>query len=111
VFKIKVVPSGSLKLPDPDATTVCLSSSGDPGKMSDVVKISAYGKGYMDGTWHEIRIPLLDFRTTDNGKLFNPAKTWELDVGVWSKSKIGLTVFIDDIGFAAINDIQNGKKD
>jgi hypothetical protein len=102
VFKIKITASPSGKLPIAETLTVSLSSSGNPGKMSDSVNIAKYAADITDGKWHQVSIPLKDFMVTDKGKMYNPRSVWEFDFGSWSEDKRSFTVYFDDIGFETV---------
>ena len=102
VFKLKITAAPSGKLPIADTLSVSLTSSGNPGKMSDSVNIAKYAADLTDGKWHLVSIPLKDFMVTDKGRLFNPKSVWEFDFGTWSEDKRSFTVNIDDIGFDTV---------
>ena len=102
VFKIKITIPPKGKVPSSDTLTVGLTSSGNPGKSSDQVRIAAYCPEAFDGSWHEVFVPVKDLMVSEKAKLFNPSSVWQFDSGCYTPDKRNYTVYFDDIGFDTV---------
>jgi hypothetical protein len=98
-FWLKVTVESGKRKPPPDAWTVGLVGSSKSGKdATETIHLNDYVQGFLDGEWHEITVPIDQFRH-GKGLTFDFGKTWELDVGAWSEDDCEYKLYIDDVGF------------
>jgi hypothetical protein len=97
-FWIRVEAKDKAKAPDPANFKVVLSGSGNDKKESNEVVISDYVEDLFDGEWHEVIIPLSEFKK-DKGSAFDPRSAWEFRISTYASSPRDFTVFVDEIGF------------
>jgi hypothetical protein len=99
VFALRIEAPLPAQRPTAEALMVTLSSSGGTGKKSTAsVGLTKYAPAtLMDGSWHEITIPMADLYAGAKG--FDRKTVWELDFGHWSEQTKTFTATIDDIGF------------
>jgi hypothetical protein len=100
VFKIRF---DRISAADPlalDALNVTLSCSDGGGRRSVELPILAYlEEDPADGKWHEVVIPLKDILNDEASRAFNPKKTWELGMNMWTPENQDFTLVVDSIGF------------
>ena len=79
--------------------TVTLSSSSTKNG-AEPVAVAKYLKDadVNDGEWHEVLIPLADFKGADD-KPYDPKAAWEITLGSWSQNTRAFSLFVDDIAF------------
>jgi len=67
---------------------------------TEPVLLSTYAKdvNLRDGEWHEITIPLADFKSAE-GKPFDRKAVWEIGFGSWQQDSRSFSLFLDDITF------------
>ncbi len=94
-FQIRVQPKSADTAPDPASVGVLLGCSANK-KDSATVPVERYAKGFADGKWHKVEIPISAF-TKGPGAGFDPTSFWEFRVATWSASPRHFDIFIDDI--------------
>jgi hypothetical protein len=94
-FQIRVKPKSAETAPDPDSVGILLGCSANK-KDSATVSVSRYAKGFADGQWHKVEIPITAF-TKGPGAGFDPQSFWEFRVATWSPSPRHFDIYIDDI--------------
>ncbi len=94
-FQIRVQPKSADTGPEPSAVGVLLGCSRNK-KDSATVSIERYAKGFNDGKWHKVSIPITAF-TKGPGAGFDPSSFWEFRVATWSGSPRHFDIYLDDI--------------
>jgi hypothetical protein len=94
-FQIRVEAKSPDTAPDPASVGVLLGCSGNKND-SATVSIERYAKGFADGKWHKIEIPISAF-TKGPGAKFDPQSFWEFRIATWSPAPRHFDIFIDDI--------------
>lgn len=97
-FWIRVEAKDKTRAPDPANFKVLLSGSGNNKKESNEVTIADYVEDLFDGNWHEVIIPLSEFKK-DKGAAFDPKSAWEFRISTYSSSPRDFAVYVDEIGF------------
>lgn len=72
-----------------------------PEHHTTKVHLLKYCPDFLDGSWHQIAIPLADLRTVPG---YDPTKVCELQMGVPAEQPVDCSFFIDDIGFDDVMD-------
>jgi len=80
---------------DPGAAGVLLGCSGNKFD-SATVEIAKFMKGYTDGQWHKVEIPIAAF-TKGAGAKFDLRSFWEFRISTWSGGPRNFDIYIDDI--------------
>ena len=94
-FQIRVDAKSAEDAPDPGSVGVLLGCSRNK-KDSATVPVERYGKGFSDGKWHKISIPIVQF-TKGAGAGFDPQSFWEFRVATWSPTPRHFDIYIDDL--------------
>jgi hypothetical protein len=94
-FQIRVDAKSADVAPDPGSVGVLLGCSGNKND-SATVTIERYAKGFNDGKWHKVEIPISAF-TKGPGAKFDPTSFWEFRITTWSASVRHFDIFLDDI--------------
>ncbi len=94
-FQIRVESKSPDVALDPDSVGVLLGCSGNKND-SATVPVARYAKGFSDGKWHKVEIPISAF-TKGPGAKFDPTSFWEFRLATWSAAPRHFDVFIDDI--------------
>ncbi len=80
--------------------TVTLVSSitknpAEPVPLANYVKAA----NLRDAAWHEIVIPVADFKPKNDETPFDPKAVWEIIFGSWAQYPRAFSLYIDDIDF------------
>jgi hypothetical protein len=94
-FQIRAEAKSSGPVPDPGFTTVLLGCSANNFNTASV-PVEKYAKGFADGKWHKVSIPLSAF-TKGEGAKFDPHSFWEFRLGTWAGTTRSFDIYIDDI--------------
>jgi hypothetical protein len=94
-FQIRAEVKSNSPVPDPGFTTVLLGCSANKFD-SESVPIEKFAKGFADGKWHKVTIPLSAF-TKGKGAKFDAHSFWEFRVGTWAGAPRMFDIYIDDI--------------
>ena len=63
---------------------------------SATVPVERYAKGFADGKWHKVEIPISAF-IKGAGAKFDPRSFWEFRIATWSAAPRHFDIYIDDI--------------
>ena len=80
---------------DPASVGVLLGCSGNKND-SATVPVERYAKGFADGKWHKVEIPITAF-TKGPGAKFDPTSFWEFRLATWSAAPRHFDIYLDDI--------------
>ena len=94
-FQIRVDAKSPEVAVDPASVGVLLGCSGNKND-SATVPVDRYAKGFADGKWHKVEIPISAF-TKGPGAKFDPQSFWEFRIATWSAAPRHFDIFIDDI--------------
>jgi hypothetical protein len=94
-FQLRVVPKSADTAPEPGAVSILLGCSRNK-KDSATVPVEKYAKGFIDGKWHKIEIPITAF-TKGAGAGFDAQSFWEFRLATWSAAPRNFDIFFDDI--------------
>ena len=94
-FQIRVEAKSAETGPEPGSVSVLLGCSRNK-KDSATIAVEKFAKGFGDGKWHKISIPVSEF-TKGAGAGFDPQSFWEFRLGTWSASPRNFDIYLDDI--------------
>ncbi|HEY5284827.1 MAG TPA: hypothetical protein VIM14_18690, partial [Polyangia bacterium] len=94
-FQIRVEAKSAEAAPDPASVVVLLGCSRNK-KNSASLSVEKYAKGFQDGKWHKVEIPISAF-TKGAGAGFDAQSLWEFRLATWSGSPRHFDIFLDDI--------------
>jgi len=94
-FQIRVQAKSPETAPDPASVGILLGCSANKND-SATVPVERYAKGFADGKWHKVTIPITAF-TKGPGAKFDPQSFWEFRVATWSPAPRHFDIYIDDI--------------
>lgn len=94
-FQIRVQAKSAETAPDPASVGILLGCSANKND-SATVPVERYAKGFADGKWHKVTIPITAF-TKGPGARFDPQSFWEFRVATWSAAPRHFDIYIDDI--------------
>jgi hypothetical protein len=94
-FQIRVDAKSPDVAPDPGSVGVLLGCSANKND-SATVPVERYAKGFGDGKWHKVEIPVTAF-TKGSGAKFDPTSFWEFRIATWSASPRHFDIYLDDI--------------
>ena len=94
-FQIRVEGKSAALAPDPGSVGVLLGCSRNK-KDSATVSVEKVAKGFHDGKWHKVSIPITMF-TKGSGAGFDPQSFWEFRIATWSGVPRNFDIFVDDI--------------
>ena len=94
-FQLRVEAKSPETGPEVGSVAVLLGCSKNKND-SATVPVEKYAKGFADGKWHKVEIPVSAF-TKGSGAKFDPQSFWEFRLGTWSGSPKNFDIFIDDI--------------
>ena len=94
-FQIRVEAKSAEAAPDPGSVGVLLGCSANK-KDSATAPLERYAKGFADGKWHKVEIPIAAF-TKGPGAGFDPQSFWEFRIATWSAAPRNFDIYIDDI--------------
>ncbi len=80
---------------DPGAPAVLLGCSANKFDSADAT-FDKYMKGYGDGKWHKVAIPISAF-TKGKGAKFDLHSFWEFRISTWSGTPRNFDIYIDEI--------------
>jgi hypothetical protein len=94
-FQIRVDAKSPEEGPDPSSVGVLLGCSSNKND-SATVTVERYAKGFADGKWHKVEIPIAQF-VKGGGSKFDLGSFWEFRVATWSAAPRHFSMYIDDI--------------
>jgi len=94
-FQIRVEAKSPADAPDPASVGVLLGCSRNKND-SATVTVERYAKGFTDGKWHKVEIPIAMF-TKGAGAKFDLGSFWEFRIATWSSTPHHFNIYIDDI--------------
>jgi hypothetical protein len=94
-FQIRVEAKSPQAAPEPGSVGVTLGCSRNK-KDSASAPLERYAKGFEDGKWHKVSIPVTTF-TSGAGAGFDPMSFWEFRLSTWSGTPRNFDIFIDDL--------------
>jgi len=94
-FQIRVEAKSPADAPDPGSVGVLLGCSRNKND-SATVTVERYAKGFTDGKWHKVEIPIAMF-TKGAGAKFDLQSFWELRIATWSAAPRHFNIYLDDI--------------
>lgn len=94
-FQIRVAAKSPADAPDPASVGVLLGCSKNK-KDSATVMVERHAKGFSDGKWHKVEVPIASF-TKGPGAQFDLGSFWEFRISTWSASPRNFDLFFDDI--------------
>jgi hypothetical protein len=95
-FQIRVEAKTPADAPEPGAVNVLLGCSSNKKADSASVPVEKFAKGFTDGKWHKVSIPLTAL-TKGAGAKFDLQSFWEFRVSTWSGSPRNFDIIIDEI--------------
>jgi hypothetical protein len=94
-FQIRVEAKSPDDAPDPGSVGVLLGCSRNKND-SATVSVERYAKGFSDGKWHKIEIPVASF-IKGSGAKFDIGSFWEFRIATWSGTPRNFNIYLDDI--------------
>lgn len=94
-FQIRVESKSPDSALDPASVGVLLGCSANKND-SATVPVERYAKGFADGKWHKVEIPVSAF-TKGPGAKFDPTSFWEFRIATWSASPKHFDIYVDDL--------------
>ena len=94
-FQIRVEAKSAEAAPDPGSVGVLLGCSRNK-KDSATLPVERYAKGFQDGKWHKVELPISAF-TKGGGAQFDLQSFWEFRLATWSGTARNFDIYIDDI--------------
>jgi hypothetical protein len=94
-FQIRVEAKTPADAPEPGAVNVLLRCSANKNDSASV-PIDKYARGFTDGKWHKVEIPISAL-VKGPGAKFDPGSFWEFLVSTWSGTPRNFDIYIDDI--------------
>jgi hypothetical protein len=93
-FQIRVESKSPDTAVDPSSVTVFLVCSRGK-KDSATVSLEKYAKGFSDGKWHKVSIPISAFKK--GAAQFDLESVWEFHLNAWSGSPRYFDMYVDDL--------------
>jgi len=88
------------KKPESYSVAVSLQGSSKGGKdETETLKIGDYAKGFDDGEWHKVVLPL-DPMLHGKGESFDTSRAWSITIGAWNQGEREYTIQVDEIEFS-----------
>jgi hypothetical protein len=97
-FSVKVTAAAKDKAPTPGGINLAFGCSLDK-KTSENAALGKYAANALDGSWHEVKIPLKDF-FSGKGAECDPHTAWEIRVSSWSGTPVNFDLVLDNIKVA-----------
>jgi len=94
-FQIRVDAKLPGDAPEPSAVTVLLGCSHNKNDSASI-PVERYAKGFTDGKWHKVVIPVSAF-TMGGGSKFDLGSFWEFRIATWSAAPRHFDIYVDDI--------------
>ena len=63
---------------------------------STTLPVERYAKGFSDGKWHKVELPIAAFKKGPGAK-FDLTSFWEFRIATWSAAPRNFDLYIDDI--------------
>jgi hypothetical protein len=95
-FQIRVEAKSPADAPDTGSVGVLLGCSANKKKDSATLPVERYAKGFADGKWHKVSMPLSAF-VKGPGNGYDLGSVWEFRITTWSASPRNFDVYIDDL--------------
>jgi len=95
VFDIKVVAESPNLLPEPGAVNITLGCSNGKKNSADI-SVQKYQKDFLDGEWHQVKIPLSEL-TKGSGRELDLRTAWEFRISTWAANKRTFDIYLDNI--------------
>jgi hypothetical protein len=93
-FQIRVESKSPDTAVEPSSVTVLLGCSKNK-KDSAAIALEKYAKGFSDGKWHKVSIPISAL--TKGAAQFDLQSFWEFRLSVWSGSPRYFDIYVDDL--------------
>jgi len=97
-FSVKVTAPAKDKAPNAGGINLAFGCSLDK-KSSENAPLGKYAANALDGSWHDVKIPLKDF-FSGKGAECDAHTAWELRVGSWSGTPVNFDLVLDNIKVA-----------
>lgn len=97
-FSIQIVPTSAETAPAADGIRVRLGCAKVEKCGKVVQSLAKYDAKVLDGQWHDITIPLADFKTEDKDE-WDDTTAWEFQIHNWAPTPRDFVAHIDDIRF------------
>jgi hypothetical protein len=94
-FQIRVDAKTPADAPEPGAVSIALGCSANKFDSASVV-VEKHAKGFLDGKWHKVSIPISAFLKGAGAK-FDPQSFWEFRVATWSGTPRNFDIYVDEI--------------
>ena len=94
-FQVRVDAKSPEDAPEPSAVTVLLGCSHNKNDSASI-PLERYAKGFTDGKWHKVTIPVSAF-TKGSGSKFDLGSFWEFRIATWSAAPRHFDIYLDDI--------------
>ena len=94
-FQIRVEAKSAEAAPDPASVVVLLGCSKNKNDSASI-SVERYAKGFTDGKWHKVSIPVSAFKK-GNGAQFDLQSFWEFRIATWSAAPRHFDIFVDEI--------------
>jgi hypothetical protein len=94
-FQIRVVAKSPADAPDPGSVGILLGCSRNKND-SATVTVERHAKGFTDGKWHKVEIPIASFKKGAGAK-FDLESFWEFRISTWSGTPRNFDIYVDDI--------------
>jgi hypothetical protein len=94
-FQIRVQAKSPADAPEADAVGVLLGCSRNKFDSASV-PIEKYGKGFVDGKWHKVSIPISAF-AKGSGAKFDMQSFWEFRISTWAGTPRNFDIYVDDL--------------
>jgi hypothetical protein len=94
-FQIRVEAKSPADAPDPGSVGVLLGCSRNKND-SATIPVERYAKGFTDGKWHKVEIPIAMF-VKGAGAKFDLGSFWEFRIATWSAAPRHFNIYLDDI--------------
>jgi hypothetical protein len=94
-FQIRVDAKSPSDAPEPSAVTVLLGCSHNKNDSASI-PVERYAKGFTDGKWHKVAIPVSAF-TNGSGSKFDLGSFWEFRIATWSAAPRRFDIYVDEI--------------
>jgi hypothetical protein len=94
-FQIRIDAKTPADAPDPGSVGILLGCS-KVKKDSATLPVERYAKGFSDGKWHKVSMPISAF-VKGPGAQFDLGSFWEFRVATWSMSPRNFDLYIDEI--------------
>jgi hypothetical protein len=94
-FSVKVTAPAKDKAPNAGGISLAIGCSLDKKSSADA-SLGKYAANALDGSWHDVKIPLKDF-FAGKGAECDPHTAWEIRVSSWSGTPVNFDLVLDNI--------------